>query len=63
MQRFYEDTTKHRKLTWIYGLGTCHLKGNFDSKPKELILVTFQAAVLLLFNDGTHCPSFFLVRE
>ena len=23
---FYEHRTMHRKLTWIYALGTCHLK-------------------------------------
>ncbi|CAF2125578.1 unnamed protein product [Brassica napus] len=47
---FYETKTKHRKLTWIYSLGTCHLNGKFDHKPIELVVSTYQAAVLLLFN-------------
>ena len=50
---FYEFTTKHRKLGWVYALGTCHVKANFDAKPIELILGTFQATLLLLFNTGT----------
>lgn len=49
---FYEVTTKHRKLGWVYALGTCHVKANFDAKPIELILGTFQATLLLLFNTG-----------
>ncbi|KAG4186947.1 hypothetical protein ERO13_A08G074300v2 [Gossypium hirsutum] len=47
---FYETKTKHRKLTWIYSLGTCHINGKFDQKTIELIVSTYQAAVLLLFN-------------
>ncbi|XP_022770978.1 cullin-1-like isoform X2 [Durio zibethinus] len=47
---FYETKTKHRKLTWIYSLGTCHINGKFEQKTIELIVSTYQAAVLLLFN-------------
>ncbi|KAK9839448.1 hypothetical protein WJX81_002626 [Elliptochloris bilobata] len=50
-KEWYEGTTKHRKLTWIYALGNCSLKANFDVRPVELILSTFQAALLLLFNN------------
>jgi len=49
-KEFYDSTTKHRKLSWIYALGQCHIKGNFDAKSIELVLSTFQAALLLLFN-------------
>lgn len=41
-----------RKLTWIYPQGTCHVKGNFDKSPIELIVSTLQASILLLFNDS-----------
>lgn len=51
-KQFYEATNKHRKLGWVYALGTCHVKGNFDARPVELILTTFQATLLLLFNTG-----------
>ena len=56
-QEWYEGTTKHRKLTWMYALGNCSLKANFDARPVELILSTFQAALLLLFNDGAAPPA------
>ncbi|KAF6139115.1 hypothetical protein GIB67_009958 [Kingdonia uniflora] len=49
---FYETKTKHRKLTWIYSLGTCNIIGKFDSKPIELIVTTYQASALLLFNTS-----------
>lgn len=52
-KEFYEFTTKHRKLGWVYALGNAHVKANFDAKPIELILGTFQATLLLLFNTGT----------
>ncbi|CAJ1878959.1 unnamed protein product [Sphenostylis stenocarpa] len=49
---FYETKTKHRKLTWIYSLGTCHVIGKFEVKNIELVLATYPAAALLLFNDA-----------
>ncbi|KAL3359349.1 hypothetical protein AABB24_016090 [Solanum stoloniferum] len=51
-KEFYQTKTKHRKLTWIYSLGTCNINGKFDSKTYELILGTYQAATLLLFNSS-----------
>ncbi|GLT32472.1 hypothetical protein SLA2020_071380 [Shorea laevis] len=49
---FYETKTKHRKLTWIYSLGTCNLTGKFEPKTMELIVTTYQASALLLFNSS-----------
>ena len=49
-REFYHAKTKKRKLTWIYSLGTCNIIGKFDAKPIELIITTYQAAILLLFN-------------
>jgi len=49
-KEFYQTKTKHRKLTWIYSLGTCNIIGKFDPKPMELIVTTYQASALLLFN-------------
>ncbi|KAG6398607.1 hypothetical protein SASPL_140074 [Salvia splendens] len=56
-REFYQTKTKHRKLTWIYSLGTCNINGKFEPKTIELIVTTyqlsrcnFQAAALLLFN-------------
>ncbi|CAL0320602.1 unnamed protein product [Lupinus luteus] len=47
---FYEATANHRKLSWIYSLGTCNISGNFEPKTIELVVSTYQAAALLLFN-------------
>jgi cullin 1 len=55
-KKFYETKTKHRKLTWIYGLGTCNLTGKFQPRSIELQLSAFQAAALLLFNDDDKLP-------
>ncbi|CAH8250975.1 unnamed protein product [Arabidopsis lyrata] len=49
---FYGTITKHRRLSWIYSLGTCHISGKFDKKSLELVVSTYQAAVLLLFNNA-----------
>ncbi|KAL2238955.1 UNVERIFIED_CONTAM: Cullin-1 [Sesamum indicum] len=51
-KEFYQTKTKHRKLAWIYSLGTCNINGKFEQKTVEQILGTFQAAVLLLFNNA-----------
>ena len=49
-KQFYEERTKHRKLTWIYALGVLTVKGNFAAKPVEMHISPFQASCLLLFN-------------
>ncbi|KAI8522729.1 hypothetical protein RHMOL_Rhmol13G0019500 [Rhododendron molle] len=51
-KEFYQTRTKHRKLTWIYSLGTCNINGKFVPRPIELIVGTYQAAALLLFNQS-----------
>ncbi|CAN6205668.1 unnamed protein product [Urochloa humidicola] len=51
-KKFYQSITKHRKLNWIYSLGNCNIVGKFDMKPIELIVTTYQGALLLLFNEA-----------
>ncbi|CAI0466806.1 unnamed protein product [Linum tenue] len=51
-REFYQTKTKHRKITWIYSLGTCNLIGKFEPKTMELIVTTYQASALLLFNTA-----------
>ncbi|GAB2249882.1 hypothetical protein Droror1_Dr00013241 [Drosera rotundifolia] len=51
-KEYYQTKTKHRKLTWIYSLGMCNVNGKFDAKTVEMIVTTYQAAVLLLFNSS-----------
>jgi len=50
-KEFYESTTKQRKLTWIYALGSCVVHAKTDKWKGELTVTTAQAAVLNLFND------------
>ncbi|KAG5579959.1 hypothetical protein H5410_050586, partial [Solanum commersonii] len=59
---FYQTKMKHRKLAWIYSLGTCNVNGKFDSNTIELILGTYQAAVLLL--QSLSCAKYkILIKE
>ncbi|KAL3749382.1 hypothetical protein ACJRO7_010486 [Eucalyptus globulus] len=51
-REFYQTKTKHRNLTWIYSLGTCNIIGKFEPKTMELIVTTYQASALLLFNSS-----------
>ncbi|CAA0834817.1 Cullin-1 [Striga hermonthica] len=53
-REFYQTKTKHRRLTFIYSLGTCNIIGKFDAKPIELTVTTAQAAALMLFNASAR---------
>lgn len=41
-----------RRYSWILSLGSCNIKGNFKKKTIELVVGTYQATVLLQFNDA-----------
>ncbi|KAI9114468.1 hypothetical protein K1719_014696 [Acacia pycnantha] len=49
---YYSSKTQHRKLSWVFSLGTCNIYGKFQKKTIELIVSTYQAATLLLFNNS-----------
>ncbi|KAI3983720.1 hypothetical protein MKX01_001124 [Papaver californicum] len=51
-KEFYQTKTKHTKLTWQYSLDTCNVVGKFQKKPVELVVTTYQASLLLLFNSA-----------
>ncbi|KAK9690322.1 hypothetical protein RND81_09G119800 [Saponaria officinalis] len=38
------------KLTWVYSLGRCNISGKSGQKTIELVVGTYQAATLMLFN-------------
>ncbi|CAI5514224.1 unnamed protein product, partial [Closterium sp. Naga37s-1] len=61
-KEFYQTKTKHRKLTCIYSQGTCNITGKFTAKPIELIVTTYLAAVLLLFNASERLTDEDIVR-
>eukprot|EP00253_Pinus_taeda_P021380 PITA_21380 len=49
---YYSAQNERRILTWIYSLGTCNIRGNFDNQMEiEMTVSTYQAMILLLFND------------
>jgi hypothetical protein len=47
---FYKSQHKGRNLTWKHGLGHCAIKARFAKGSKELLVSSFQAVVLMLFN-------------
>lgn len=50
-EEFYESKHKGRKLSWKHQLAYCQLNAHFNSDKKNLVVSSFQAIVLLLFND------------
>lgn len=44
-KKFYESSTKNRKLSWIYSLGTCNINAKFDAKSIELNVATYQVSI------------------
>lgn len=49
-ERFYKLKHSGRKLTWKHALAYCQLKAQFPRGDKEIVVSSFQAIVLLLFN-------------
>lgn len=49
-EAYYKSKHSGRKLDWKHGLATCQLKAQFPQGKKELVVSSFQAIVLLLFN-------------
>ncbi|KAL9039490.1 MAG: hypothetical protein Q9214_004859 [Letrouitia sp. 1 TL-2023] len=50
-EQFYKTKHSGRKLTWKHSLAHCQLKATFPRGNKELIVSSYQAVVLLAFND------------
>jgi len=54
-KKFYDGRTNHRRLRWVHSLGSATVLGSFmpGGKPKkhDLMVSTYQACILLLFND------------
>lgn len=49
--KYYKNKHTGRQLTWTHTLGHCLVKAHFNRGVKELLVSSFQAAVLLLFNQ------------
>ena len=50
-EQHYRAKHTGRKLAWKHALAHCQLKATFPRGNKEIIVSSFQAIVLLLFND------------
>lgn len=50
-EQFYHNKYNGRKLNWKHQLAHCQLRARFPKGDKELVVSSFQAIVLLLFND------------
>ena len=52
---FYDVRTSHRRLRWVHSLGSATVNGTFTpggkSKKQTLMVSTYQACILLLFNN------------
>lgn len=46
-KEFYQTKTKHRKLTWVYSLGSCNINGKFGQKTIELVVGTYQVTLMM----------------
>jgi cullin-4 len=50
-EKFYKFKHSGRKLTWKHALAHCQLKARYPKGDKEIVVSSFQAIVLLLFNQ------------
>lgn len=50
-EKFYHNKHTGRKLQWKHQLAHCQLRARFPKGAKELVVSSFQAIVLILFND------------
>jgi cullin 1 len=55
---FYDDRTQSRSLKWVHSLGTCQVIGrNYSDGNKELMTSTYQACILVLFNQSSKLSA------
>ncbi|KAI4765462.1 Cullin-domain-containing protein [Aureobasidium sp. EXF-12344] len=50
-ERHYKSKHSGRKLDWKHSLAHCQMKAKFAKGTKELVVSSFQAIILLLFNN------------
>ncbi|RDW63037.1 cullin family protein [Aspergillus mulundensis] len=50
-EKFYDTKYNGRKLAWKHQLAHCQIRARFPGGNKELAVSSFQAIVLLLFNE------------
>ncbi|KIW00071.1 hypothetical protein, variant [Verruconis gallopava] len=50
-EQHYKSKHSGRKLEWKHALAHCQIRASFPKGRKEIVVSSFQAIVLLLFND------------
>lgn len=50
-EKFYSNKHTGRSLIWKHQLAHCQIRARFPKGDKELVVSSFQAIVLLLFNE------------
>ncbi|KAJ5690141.1 hypothetical protein N7462_004533 [Penicillium macrosclerotiorum] len=50
-EAFYKNKHTGRRLNWKHQLAHCQLRARFPKGSRELVVSSFQAIVLLMFND------------
>eukprot|EP00667_Euglena_gracilis_P002382 EG_transcript_2382 len=50
-KQFYDHKTQSRVLKWVHSLGTATILARFKKGQKDIMLSTYQACVLLLYNE------------
>ena len=64
---FYDKRTSHRRLRWVHQLGNAQVLGNFlpngKKKQHDLVVSTYQACILLLFNNQVRRATLAAVRR
>lgn len=53
-EHYVGKSGKHRRLAWVYQLGTASVQGTWGKKKYDFQVTTPQAVVLLLFNNSTQ---------
>lgn len=62
----YKSKHSGRKLDWKHALAHCQMRATFGKTTKELVVSSFQAVVLLLFNaveEGEHLTYSHILTE
>ena len=50
-EQYYKSNNSGRRLEWKHQLAHCQMKANFPKGRKEIVFSSFQAVVMLYFND------------
>jgi len=56
-KEFYNSRTESRSLKWVHSMGTCQVLAKYEDGNKDLLMSTYQACVLLLFNQAAELPA------